>query len=195
VCLNYTPVYTQDNNRVYGEQFSREWWEQAQSSILTEAKVISIILYSDAMTCNQSGKTNEHPVYLTLGNMPNWCRNKPDAKILLGYLPKLKLTNQSQKKSKSFQSAKLHLYQHHAHLLLEYRESRFDLYIDNGLLWCFPFISEIFGDLPEHATLTLTFNFARCKYPCHQCLTPLEEFNNVKLVDQNLILRNPENMQ
>ncbi len=44
--------------------------------------------------------------------------------------------------------------------LLECRESRFDLHIDNGLLWCFPFISEIFRDLPKHATLTLTFNSA-----------------------------------
>ena len=185
--FNYTPVYTQDDNRVYGEQFSRKWWERAQSSIPTEAKVISIILYSDAMTCDQSGKTNEHPVYLTLGNIPNWRRNRPDAKILLGYLPKFKSTNQFQKMSKSFQSAKLHLYQHAMDTmlkpLLECRESGFDLHIDNGLLWCFPFISEIFGDLPEHATLTLTFNSARCKYPCHKCLTPLEEFNNVRLVD------------
>jgi hypothetical protein len=41
------------------------------------------------------GKKMEHPVFLTLGNISSWRRNKPDAKALLAYLPKI---NDHQKK-------------------------------------------------------------------------------------------------
>ena len=54
------------------------------------------------MTCDQLEKTSEHPIFLTLGNIPSWIRNKPDAKVLLGYLPQLKAKTISQKKLKVF---------------------------------------------------------------------------------------------
>ena len=67
------------------------WWERAQESIGMEMKkVLSIILYSDATTLDHLGKNSEHPIYLSLKNIPNWHRNKRDAKVLLGFLPKLK---------------------------------------------------------------------------------------------------------
>lgn len=81
--FDYMPKYmtnlNNENERCYGEQYNSEWWGRAQSSISEGAKVLSIIFYSDATTC----KTSEHPIYLTLGNIPNWRRNKPDAKVLL----------------------------------------------------------------------------------------------------------------
>jgi hypothetical protein len=51
--------------------------------------LLSIILYSDATTFDGLGKTSGHPVFLTLGNLPNWVRNMPEAKVLLGFLPKV----------------------------------------------------------------------------------------------------------
>src|SRR5881398_2963286 len=51
--------------------------------------LLSIILYSDATTFDGLGKTSGHPVFLTLGNLPNWVRNSPEAKVLLGFLPKV----------------------------------------------------------------------------------------------------------
>ena len=45
-------------------------------------------------------KTSKHPIYLTLGNIPNWRRNKPDAKALLAYLPRIEASHE--KKQEDF---------------------------------------------------------------------------------------------
>jgi len=34
--------------------------------------LLSIILYSDATTFNGLGKMSGHPMFLMLGNLPNW---------------------------------------------------------------------------------------------------------------------------
>src|SRR3954470_1923067 len=136
--FKYTPLY-HEGQRIYYEQYNGEWWERVQNSIPRQAKVLSIILYSDATTCDHLGKTSEHPIFLTLGNIPSWTRNKPDAKILLGYLPIIKSKDISQKTSKSFQLAKRSLYQYALDILtrplLKYQNSGFDLKTDNGELW------------------------------------------------------------
>ncbi|PKK56860.1 hypothetical protein RhiirC2_799156 [Rhizophagus irregularis] len=72
-----------------------------QKTLPNTANVLSIILYSDATTCDQLGKSSEHLVYLTLGNIPNWRQNKPDAKVLLYYLPMLKAKTNSEKRSRN----------------------------------------------------------------------------------------------
>src|SRR5256885_17159840 len=85
-----------------------DWWERVQNSLPSEAKVLSIILYSDATTCDHLGKTSKHPIYLTLGNIISWRRNKPDAKILLGYFPQLKAKTLSEKELKAFIQRNMH---------------------------------------------------------------------------------------
>jgi hypothetical protein len=182
--FDFKPLY-HDGQQIYHELYNGEWWERVQRSLPREAKVLSIILYSDAMTCDHLGKTSEHPIYLTLGNLPSWDRNKPNAKVLLGYLPQLKAKTISQKRSKGFQLAKRSLYQYALDILtrplLDYKDDGFDLKMDNGELWCYPFISALLGDLPESAALTLTFNSVNCKYSCHKCLTEVDDLNNTKL--------------
>ena len=39
------------------------------------------------------GKTQLHPIFITLGNIPSWQRNKKDAKVLLGYMPIIQSKN------------------------------------------------------------------------------------------------------
>jgi hypothetical protein len=51
------------------------------------------------------------------------------------------------------------------------------------------------GDLPENAAMTLTFNSVNCNCPCHQCLIEGEKLNNVKLNNDQIILRIPESMK
>lgn len=196
--FSFSPVY-HENQRIYSEQYESEWWERAQRSIPSNAKVLSIILYSDATICDHIGKSSEHPVYLTLGNIPNWRRNRPDAKVLLGYLPSLKAQTISQKRSSSFRAAKQHLYQYAFDILtrplLNYQNNGFDLQTNNNVLWCYPFISIMLGDLPENAALTLTFNSVNCKHPCHTCLVPADNLNNTALNNNQIILRTPEMMK
>src|SRR2546429_9801367 len=163
-----------EGQRIYYEQYNGNWWERVQNSLPSGAKVLLIILYSDVTTCDHLSKTSEHPIYLTLGNIINWRRNKPDAKILLGYLPQLKVKTIFEKRTESFYLAKHAIYQYSLDILtrplLDYRNDGFDLKTDNGKLWCFPFISVMLGDLPENAAVTLTYNSVNCKYPCHKCL-------------------------
>ena len=103
ICVfDYTPLYY-ENERVYGEQYCGDWWRRAHESLPNNGKVLSLILYSDATTCDLLGKSSEHPVYLTLGNIPNWRHNKPDAKIVIGYLPRIKAKTDSEKKQSSYQ--------------------------------------------------------------------------------------------
>src|SRR2546429_6990114 len=41
--------------------------------------------------------------------------------------------------------------------LLDYKDDGFDLKTDDNELWYYPFISVMLRDLPENATVTLTF--------------------------------------
>lgn len=188
-----------DGQKIYSEQYNGEWWERVQNSLPRLAKVLSIILYSDATTCDHLGKSSEHPVYLTLGNIISWRRNKPDAKVLLGYLPQLKAKTISQKRSKSFRLAKRTLFQHSLDVLtrplLDYQNDGLDIKTDNDVLWCYPFVSVMLGDLPENAAVTLTFNSANCSHPCHECLVEGDELNNVELSEDQIILRTPGTMK
>jgi hypothetical protein len=188
-----------EGQRIYYEQYNREWWERVQISMPREAKVLSIILYSDAITCDHLGKTSEHPIYLTLGNIPSWIRNKPNSKAFLGYLSQLKAKTVFQRRSKSFRSVKRTLYQHSLDILtrpvLDYQNNGFDLKTDNAVLWCFPFISVIMGDLPENAAITLTFNSVNCNHPCHKCLIEGDNLNNVELSDDQIVLKKPDTMK
>ena len=56
------------------------------------------MLYSDATNVDTLGKSNLHPIYITIGNIKNWRRNKPDAKQLLGLLPILKSNEKNSEK-------------------------------------------------------------------------------------------------
>ena len=42
---------------------------------------------------------------MSIGNIKNWRRNKPNAKQLLGYLPILKASDNAEKKSENFKIA------------------------------------------------------------------------------------------
>jgi hypothetical protein len=200
--FDYIPKYKVNNQgnkeRCYGEQYSCEWWNRAQTSISEGAKILSIIFYSDATTCDILGKTSKHPVYLTLGNIPNWRRNKPDAKALLAYLPRMEASNE-QKKQQDFFTAKHHLFHHSMDILIKPLKldsiQGIDLRTDNGILWCYPFLSELLGDLPEHHAITLTFNSANCKMPCYACTTPKDQFNDLSIDNSVVQLRTPKLMQ
>jgi hypothetical protein len=66
------------------------------------ASILSIILYSDATTTDSLGKSSLHPIYISLGNIRTWRRNKEDAKQLLGYLPILSANDKTEGKSSEF---------------------------------------------------------------------------------------------
>jgi len=190
--FEYMPIF-KDGERCYSEVYNGKWWGKAQDSINEDTKILSIIIYSDATTCDKLGKTSEHPVFLSLENIPGWRRNKPDAKVLLAYLPKIK----NRKHHKDYALIKHQLFHRSMEILLEPIKpgSNIDLRTDDGILWCCPFLSILLGDLPEQHSITLTYNSANCKMPCHICIVPKEEFNNPLINHSTIQIRTPEMMQ
>ena len=88
--------------KTYGVQFESNWWYIMENKIPVDNKLLSIIIYADSTTCDHLGKTSEHPIYISLRNIPNWQRNKPNAKVLVSYLPKLKAKDNTTRNSESF---------------------------------------------------------------------------------------------
>jgi hypothetical protein len=129
-----------------------------------------------------------------LDNIPSWRRNKPDAKALLAYLPKI----DSKGKYKDFSLIRHHLFHRSMKVFIEQINKEcikgFDLHTDDGIIWCYPFLSILLGDLPEHHAITLTYNSANCKMPCHMYMTSREEFNNPLIDNSTIQVRTPKMM-
>ena len=114
---------------------------------------------------------------------------------MLAYLPKIKASD-DQKKQPDFALAKHYLFHHSMEILIEpIKSGSIDLHTDNGILWCYPFLSVLLRDLPEHHAMTLTFSSPNCKIPCHICITPKDSFNDPLIDHSTIQLRTPEMMQ
>jgi len=154
---------------------------------------LSIILYSDATNCDTLGKSQLHPIYMSLGNIPTWRRNKQDAKQLLGYLPIIKTSSNLDKQQvrQTFHKC--------LEIILEpiqtLSETGINLLLNNKYIWFFPKISTIIADWPEAATFCLTYKSASSNLPCHFCLIDRDNLANTKLSKNELVLRNHTNMQ
>jgi hypothetical protein len=139
------------------------------------------------------GKSQLHPIYLSLGNIPTWRRNKQDAKQLLGYLPIIKSSSNLDKK----------IVRQTFHKCLEtilepiqsFSENGMNLLLDNKYIWFYPKISTIIADWPEAATFCLTYKSASSNYPCHFCLIDRDNLANTNISKHDLVLRNHKNMQ
>ncbi|GBB90457.1 hypothetical protein RclHR1_17400001 [Rhizophagus clarus] len=138
--------------KTYGEQFESNWWYITENKIPVDNKLLSIIIYADSTTCDHLGKTSEHPIYISLGNIPNWQRNKPNAKVLVGYLPKLKAKDNTTRNSESFRRLQRLIFQ------------RF-----------------ILADMAEAGAFTATYLPSTSKRPCYYCLINNEDLNNMAL--------------
>ena len=75
--------------RIFEKPYEGNWWLETEMTLSSLNHLLSIILYSDAMTFDGLGKTSGHPVFLTLENLPNWVQNLPEAKVLLEFLLKV----------------------------------------------------------------------------------------------------------
>jgi hypothetical protein len=62
--------YEREGESVYKEQNNGMWWKNTEGSLPTGAKLLSLILYSDATTTDTLGKSQLHPIYLSIGNIP-----------------------------------------------------------------------------------------------------------------------------
>ncbi len=157
--------------------------------------LLSIIIYADATTCDHLGKTSEHPIYISLGNIPSWLRNKPKAKVLVGYLPKIKAKDNMTRSSKEFQKLQRQVFQRCLRMLLSLILNQKDMYfvVKNEIHPFTPKISVILTDMAEAATFTATYLLSTSKRPCSFCLISNKDLNNMTLT--HVDLQTPEKMK
>jgi hypothetical protein len=182
--------------RSFGEQYECDWWQRTKETIPPFNNLLSIILYSDATTFDGLGKTSGHPIFLTLGNIPNSFRNLPEAKVLVGFLPKLQ--NCMNQTSSAFRSLQRESYHRCFKTLLFPLHKKPDaLYfgVKGRAILFAPRISVFLADMLEANDVTATYKGARCKMPCHNCMIPLEKLNDMKLSSEEIIPRTKQKMQ
>ncbi|RHZ51762.1 hypothetical protein Glove_470g6 [Diversispora epigaea] len=151
---------------------------------------------SDATTTDTLRKNSLHPIYLSLGNIPTWRRNKKDAKQLLGYFPILFAKNKTEKESSDFKKLACKTFHDSIKFLLDplfQGDGGVDFKIDGKDVWFFSRISIIICDWPEACTFSLTYKSANSNYPCHFCLVQKEDLINIR--KDQLILRDHVNMK
>ena len=84
------PVITDNDERIYSEMHTADWWWETQEKLDNNATIIPLILASDkTMLTKLSGDQSLWPVYLTIGNLDMETRRqraRPSI-ILLGLIP------------------------------------------------------------------------------------------------------------
>lgn len=183
-----------DGERAFSEQNTAIWWEKTEKSLLFGSKLLSIMLYSDATNVDTLGKSNLHPIYLTIGNIKTWRRNKPDVKQLLGFLPILK---SNEKKTEKFKIASRKVFHKSLEIMLEpilTFKNGIELTLDSKSICFHPRISIIISDWPEAATYCLTYKSAMSNFPCHFCLVARDDLADIHLTMDKMELRTHENM-
>ncbi|GET66930.1 hypothetical protein GLOIN_2v1488317 [Rhizophagus irregularis DAOM 181602=DAOM 197198] len=181
--------YEYNRESIYSEQNTGKWWKTTQESLPTGSKLLSIILYSDATTTDTLGKSQLHPIYISLGNIPIWRRNKQDAKQLLRYLPILEAANKDLVRD-TFHKSLRHLLE--PIILLK---DGIDLFINNENTWFYPRVSTIIADWPEAASFCLVYKSSNSSLPCHSCLIKRDNLANINLSVNDVILRTHDEMR
>ncbi|RHZ47342.1 hypothetical protein Glove_585g29 [Diversispora epigaea] len=186
-----------NNNRNYNEQYTSNWWARTEKTLPTGSYLLSIILYSDASTTDSLGKNTLHPIFVTLGNIITWRRNKPDVKQLLAYLPIIKAKDDTQKISEEHKNIIRRTFHKSLKFLLSslYDDNGIELELNNSIFWCFPRISMIISDWPEACIFALTYKSTKSNYPCHFCFVSKEDLSNINLNSNQIEPRSHNNMK
>ena len=190
--------YEHEGESVYKEQNNGIWWKNTEGSLPTGAKLLSLILYSDATTTDTLGKSQLHPIYLSIGNIPTWRRNKPDAKQLLGYLPILEAVSSIEKKSSTYKNLVRKTFHKSLRHLLEpiiLLEDGVDLSVNNETIWFYPRVSTIISDWPEAASFCLVYKSPNSTFPCHFCLVKKDDLANINLPFNDVVPRTHNEMR
>ncbi|RIB10543.1 hypothetical protein C2G38_2205808 [Gigaspora rosea] len=149
--------------RIFREQYHSNWWKQEESDLLLGQHLLSLILYSDVTTLDHIGKSSGHPMFLSLGNIPNHQRNKPESKALIGYLLILKAMDSKTKSLINFE-------------WLKKKSSR-------NIIIFIPRISIFIVDMVEADKFTNVYQPSCSRRQCAKCLVSRDDLNNTNLTE------------
>ena len=139
-----------------------------------------------------------HPIYISLGNIPIWRRNKPDAKQLLGYFPIIEAANLTEKKSITFKNLVRGTFHKSLRHLLEpiiLLKNGVELFVNNENMWFYPRISTIIADWPEAASFCLVYKSPNSTFPCHFCLVKRDNLADINLPSREIVPRTHNEMR
>lgn len=141
------------------------------------------------------GKSSGHPMFLSLGNIPNHQRNKPESKALIGYLPILKAMDSKTKNSDKFRTAQREVFQKCLSTLLEPIVEGPELHfvVRGDIITFIPRISIIIADMVEADKFTNVYQPSCSRRPCAKCLVSRDDLNNTNLTE--IIPRTPDAMK
>ncbi|CAB4495804.1 hypothetical protein RhiirA1_458334 [Rhizophagus irregularis] len=117
-------------------------------------------------------ETSEYPIYISLRNISHWLRNKPEVKVLVGYLPKLKAKDNNIRNSKSFRKLQRQVFQRYLRILLSPILNQNNMYftVKNEINPFTPKISVILADMAEAGAFTATYLISPINF--QKALTP-----------------------
>ncbi|KAJ3486481.1 hypothetical protein NLJ89_g11806 [Agrocybe chaxingu] len=174
--------HSSQENRIYTEMWTGQWWHAVQSQLPDGATLAPVIIATDKTQLTQfSGGKVAYPVYLTLGNIPKALRRKPSKRacILIGYLPTettaLKVANLAKKEvSKRYQRLFHESMRHILLPLIEAGQTGVEMTGGNGeVRRVFPILACYVADFPEQCLVTCT------KYgTCPKCRAKATELQN-----------------
>jgi hypothetical protein len=196
--LQYDDKKEVNNNvehRIFEEQYNSNWWKREESTLLVRQRLLSLILYSDATTLDHMGKSSGHPIFLSLGNIPNHQRNKPESKALVGFLPIMKAKDSKTRDSDDFRKMQRVLFHKCMSILLKpiVNEPELHFVIRGNIITFIPRISFIISDMLEANKFANVYQSSSARRPCGKCLVLNDDLNNTNLTD--IIPRTPTTMK
>ncbi|CAG8755133.1 13987_t:CDS:2, partial [Cetraspora pellucida] len=184
--------------RLFSEFYDSKWWCRAQQNILSENKVLAIILFFDATTLDRLGKSSWHPIFISLGNIPTNLRNKTEAKALVGIMLTLQGTKEEQK-TPEFRQLVRSVFHKCINVLIEPLRLQYHsgimLKVNNYNLKCSIMLACVIGNWPENCKSCLTYSGASCARPCHTYLVGKDELNAINLPNNHMIVRTENRMR
>ena len=117
---------------------------------------------------------------------------------VLGYLPILKASDNTEKKSENFKIAVRKAFHKSLEVLLDpflSLSNGIDLDLNNESIWFFSQILVVITDLPEVAIYCLIYKSALANFPCHFCLVKKDDLTNINLTTSEMELRTHDNMR
>ena len=110
-------LYDEDGNRRYTMDINTgDWWDRTERKYLTHngmihelCHLLGVLVFIDETQVVNKGSRTACPIVVTLANFPGRIRQRQDAWVIVGYLPRIE--TKAEKLTASFTMAKSYLFQ------------------------------------------------------------------------------------